>query len=318
MKKLLIIIALMMPVCVIAQQPAKKLTRQEKRYIKLANRLDILKCLPDTAIHQQGLFWKSVVEKNEDFNQMMEFFVEPTGLAKEALSKVKSAEGLNMFMNMSYDERKEGHQNKLLHGIMFGDSTAYKDITFRMNYDKDFNAFTTPDGYIYVNTGVLDKIDPDYDLMYGILAHEITHYLLKHQLIHEYMALKRERANKITAGIATIGVGIANMVGASYGGPVDTLTQKKTYEGIKAGAEEWTKAYRYRYGREEELTADIVAFRFLEWIGEDPNKYIEVLQKMEGGWLTRETDRYDDHPSPQDRIGVLKALTPAAWRVDSK
>lgn len=315
MKKLFTIIAILMAVAVSAQQPQQKLTRKQKRAIKTANSLDVLKYLPDTTLHSQTIFWKSIVDNNEEFKTIMSKFDDPGSLAKQAIAKVKQNAALNMFMNNSFDIENEGEFNDVLHNIMLGGKVLYPEIVFRLNINSDFNAFTTPDGYIYINSGAMDKTEQHHNMLYGIVAHEIAHYVFKHMLVHEYNVLKRQRANNIFAGISTLAIGAANMVGAANGAPQDTARQRKSYQEIIDGANEWTAAYKYRYGREEELASDIVAYRFLEWMGEDPNDYIKMLEIMGEGWLDKETDRYDDHPSPKDRIEILNALTPAPWRV---
>ena len=316
MRKLFTFIAILMVVTISAQQPQQKLTRKQKRAIKTANSLDVLNYLPDTALYDQTIFWKSIVENNEEFKTIMAKFDDPGSLAKQAIDKVKQNAALNMFMNNSFDVEIEGGYNEAVHKCMLGGKELYPEIVFRINIDNDFNAFTTPDGYIYINSGAIDKTEPNQNMVYGILAHEIAHYVFKHMLVHEYNVLKRQRANNIFAGISTLAIGAANMVGAANGAPQDTAKQRKSYQEIVDGANEWTAAYKYRYGREEELSSDIVAYRFLEWMGEDPNDYIKMLEIMSEGWQDRETDRYDDHPSPKDRIEILNALTPAPWRIE--
>ena len=316
MKKMMFtIMALFVAVNICAQQSQTKLTRKQKKKVKIANELDVLKYLPSNSDGKQITFWQAIVDNNDDFKTIMSKFDNPSGLAKQALEKTQEKTTLIMSMNMSYDSNIEGEFNEILHEEMFGDKTYYPNITFRLLINNEFNAFTTPDGFIYLNSGVIDKTKPKIMMVYAVLAHEVAHYLLKHALIHEYMALKKERANNIAAALATIGLGVANIAAASGGAIVDSETQKKSYDGIVEGAKEWSEAYYYRYGREEELIADIVAYRFLEWIGVDPDIYLTTLEKVTGGWVGRETDRYDDHPSAIDRIEILKALTPAPYRI---
>lgn len=312
MKNLLTIICLFVTVGIYAYQPQQSLSRKQRAAIKKAEELDVLKYLPDTTSHNQMIFWNSIVENNPSFNEIMAKFKKPGKLAKDALQKVENNSMLTSIMNMDYNIEKEGKFNDLIHEILFGDKTEHPDIIFRLRMDNDFNAFTTPEGYIYMNNAVIDRTS-ETAMVYGIFAHEVAHYLYNHMLVHEYKALKREQSNNLAATIAVVGTGVANMAVVSKGGIVDSRAMQNSYNGIVDGAKEWSTAYYYRYGREQELEADIVAYRFLEWIGEDPNFYIKTLEISNTGWAGKETECYDDHPSAEERIAVLKSLKPAPY-----
>ncbi len=315
MKKLFTIIAILMAVVVSAQQPQQKLTRKQKRYIKTAQKLDVLKYLPERSDQNPSTFWNNVVLNNTELQKELKRFDEPIGLAASACDKVRRIYSDWSLRNMSYRHNNAEEINETFKSVMLGDNCKRGNVTFRIDGSKELNAYTTVDGYIYICYGLLEALNSDFAMVNGVLAHEVTHYLFQHTLLHEYNVLCRQRANNIAAAISIAAIGAANIAAAANGAPTDAESQKKAYQGIIDGANEWTEAYYYRYGREEELVSDIVAYRFLEWTGLDPEKFIQTLEKINGPWMNRETDRYDDHPSPEDRIGVLRALTPAPWRI---
>ena len=306
--KILISLALIVPLSISAQQD---LSRKEKSYIKTAQKLDILKYLPVSTDLNPCTFWNNVTLNNATLQKELTKFKNPSGLAKDAYDKVKRSEALLSIKNNNYNPQKEGDINNTFRSVLVGEGCAGENITFRIDHNYELNAYCTPDGFIYINDGLLEKVNGNFNMVNGILAHEVTHYMFRHHLIHEHMALKRQRANKIGAAIAVVGIGAANMAAASGGAYVDASS---SYQNIIEGADEWSTAYYYRYGREEELVSDITAFRFLEWIGGDPQDYIKSLEIISGPWMGRPTDRYDDHPSAEERIGVLKALEPAPFR----
>ena len=308
MKKLLLIFALVFPICICAQQ---KLTRKQKRYIRTAKELDILQYLPDTTDYDPSTFWNSVTINNRPLQEELAKFQNPRDLALQAYEEVENKKAHMFFMNRSYNPNTEGDNNAFLRHELLGVGCVDDNIFFRIYRADEMNAFCTPDGYIYINSGLLENKDLKYDMLVGILAHEVTHYMFRHMLIHEHMVLKRMRANNIVAAIALIGSATANAVAASKGGSMDSATVARNYQGIIDGAKEWTKAYHYRYGRENELTSDIVAYRFLEYIGRNPEDYIKALELLKMYTIDDMTDRYDDHPCFEDRIGVLRALEPA-------
>lgn len=307
MKKLFLIIALVIPVCICAQQ---KLTRKQKKAVKLAQKLDVLEYLPNTSDQNPSTFWNSVTRNNKPLQEELAKFNSPSGLAKEAYEVVERKKFECSIMNMSYDPNTEGERNEAFRRDLIGKNCLDGNITFRVNADNEINAYCTPDGYIYINYGLIENTE-SYDMVLGVLAHEVAHYMFRHMLIHEHMTLKRKRANSVAAAITLVGVATANAVAASNGGQADQEALNKNYQGIVDGANEWTTAYHYRYGRENELMSDITAYRFLEYVGADPEQYIRMLEILNGYWFGTSTDRYDDHPSPEDRIAVLRALTPA-------
>ena len=72
--------------------------------------------------------------------------------------------------------------------------------------------------------------------------------------------------------------------------------------------------FHYKYDREQEIEADIVAYRFLEWIGIDPAEFIMALERTNLDNLTGAGEKDSDHPSTEFRVGLLKQLEPAKYR----
>lgn len=309
MKRICVIILILIQVLTCAGQ-SQKMTRQQKKYMKLAEKLDVLNYLPKTCDRNPSTFWNAVTKNNIALQEVLEKFKDPKDLAREAMDKVQKAKNEAFFMNISYDEDKEGRVNNAFRAALLGESCIDDDIVFRIWPESELNAFVTADGYIYINVGMMEKLDGSYDMVNAVLAHEVTHYMFRHMLVHEYMALKRKMANSIGAAIALIGTTVAV---ASGGGGIDDSFEKNL-NSIVEGANEWSKAYYYRYGREEEFESDIVAYRFLEWTGRNPEACTKALATISGPWTGKESDRYDDHPSPEERISVLRALKPAPFR----
>lgn len=84
-----------------------------------------------------------------------------------------------------------------------------KDGGFRVKVIKDLhlNAFTYPDGFCYVNTGILARLENEAQLA-ALLAHEIGHYVNHHalngirRLQHQPDPAARDLADKDTASSA--------------------------------------------------------------------------------------------------------------------
>lgn len=311
MKRITYVIIFLLPSILMAQQ---KLTRQEKKYAKTAQELDVLNLLPDSTDYDPSTFWKCITRNNSKLQKMLALFENPKGLAKDAYNEVEWKKSMVSIENMYYDPKVEGHINNTFHHAILGDNWDGDKITFRVRHENIINAYSTPDGFVYIFEGLMNKVEGNSTMINGALAHEVAHYLFKHMLVHEYMTLKREKSNKIGAAVAILGLAAANAAAAvATGGAAKEEDMEKHYQSIIEGSEERSLAYQYRYGREEEIVSDIIAYRFLEWTGRNPELYITLMGYLNLDNITEKTKRYDDHPSGMERIGVLRALKPAPW-----
>lgn len=187
-----------------------------------------------------------------------------------------------------------------------------------------FNAYTTPHGYILLSADLFEWLDESE--LTGILAHEMAHFMLKHSEIHEYKSRRQKRRNNIIAGITSAMVAAANMYAdityAEAGVQTDYSASEYTagtVENLFEGARQDALTYYFKYARSQEIEADIIAMRFLEFQNLDPRAYISALEKMKAylikhGYDTSRTDDTDDHPSLDFRIALLRAL-PKADRI---
>lgn len=68
--------------------------------------------------------------------------------------------------------------------------------------DKDVNAFSLPGGYVYINSGLLDRVRSDDELA-GVLGHEITHAAHHHiqSLSHEQSKMSTQMAVGMIAAV---------------------------------------------------------------------------------------------------------------------
>ena len=67
----------------------------------------------------------------------------------------------------------------------------------------------------------------------------------------------------------------------------------------------------YKYSREQEIEADILAYRFLEFMGVSPEDYIKALENLvENNYelLKYTDDKFSDHPFIMHRINILRML----------
>lgn len=159
-----------------------------------------------------------------------------------------------------------------------------KDVIyyFKVLDEKDLNAFSLPGGFIYINKGLIDKMDSDDELA-GVLAHEIGHVVAKH-------AVKKLQA--------MMGYMLARLAGAVVpGGGRMIPGMDIAFASILVG-----------YAREDELLADRLAVRYMKFAGYDSTKMIYFMQKIYklDQKNLRPYSYFRTHPSTSDRIRAMK------------
>ena len=223
------------------------------------------------------------------------------------------AKGLQLadpyYMSLIMDEYFNEKNRDELYQIM-GVKQIFPQFSINFIEDLSPNAFSTPAGQVYVHAGLLLLENFSFDNLIGVLAHEATHYVFQHSLEEAYKIQKRNNRNEIFASIA----GALMMGSAAYygmntdGGSQDMWNSVSTtvkdlfvYADFEANG-----TYHFKYSREQEIESDIVAYRFLEFIGVGGNYYIDALRKLDPQGEDTYTSAWSDHPAMQERIAFLE------------
>jgi hypothetical protein len=159
------------------------------------------------------------------------------------------------------------------------------EYTFEVVNVKEINAFALPGGPMFVNRGMIEAARTDGEVA-GVMAHELSHVLLRHGTAQASKASK-------------YGVGqIAGAVlGAIVGGGLGQVISQGTQFGLGTAF--------LRFSREYERDADIEGAQIMARAGYDPNdmaNMFKTIQKQGGSggpqWLS-------DHPDPGDRSAYI-------------
>jgi len=153
-----------------------------------------------------------------------------------------------------------------------------------------YNAFATPAGYIFINSGLIADMDSEEELA-GILAHEIAHVACRH------ISKRIEKNKKI--GLATM-AGL--LAGIFLGGSAATSAAVAT-SSIAAG-----KSLALKYSREDEIQADQIGLKYLTRAGYSGKGMLTVLKKIRSNrWFGPEqTPTYlTTHPAIEDRLTYI-------------
>lgn len=189
------------------------------------------------------------------------------------------------------------------------------DIELCIIDDPTFGAFSTygePGMTVVLHSGIFEAKGITDEIIIGIVAHEYAHCYLSHILQQEYSAAKKKRKNDLLVGFTQalniIGAGADAYASAVAGTEANTDIYIQVSKDVQKKANLDLFAYYYKYAREQEFEADLIAYRFMEWAGYGGDTYIEALKIVEANEVySRLFERIDDtHPTTRDRINFLE------------
>ena len=157
--------------------------------------------------------------------------------------------------------------------------------TFEVVNVKEINAFALPGGPMFVNRGMIEAARTDGEVA-GVMAHELSHVLLRHGTAQASKATKYE-----------VGQIAGAVLGAIVGGGWGQVISQGTQFGLGTAF--------LRFSREYERDADIEGAQIMARAGYDANdmaNMFKTIQKQGGSgapqWLS-------DHPDPGDRSAYI-------------
>lgn len=155
----------------------------------------------------------------------------------------------------------------------------------------EINAFAAPGGLILVSRGLLRCADSE-ETVAAILAHEISHVVLKHGL----KAISNARWTAAVEAGVNAGVQVAGSPGLQqltgvFKDSINDITNTLVNSG---------------YSRAQELEADQMALVIMRRAGYDPHAFYEMLFGMKGRLKPGGLDFAKTHPAPQVRMTAVE------------
>jgi predicted Zn-dependent protease len=150
---------------------------------------------------------------------------------------------------------------------------------------KELNAFAVPGGYIYLHTGLLDKIEANDELA-CIIGHEMTHIVA------------RDGVHQMEKSLL-------------YSIPTSILLGDGRHKAIQQAVDAAFTLTMLKYSRQEELRADQYGVTYAYRAGYNPDGMIiffKKLQKMENTELTKYFEFLQSHPDVEQRIRNVEAV----------
>lgn len=203
-----------------------------------------------------------------------------------------SAEEVARQSVMFKDERVTRYVQRL------GDKIAACAPGYRFQYkfvvvdSKETNAFALPGGYVFVNSGAIESAHNEGELA-GVLAHEISHVVLRHGT---------NQASK-----AYVAKSAMRLIDAALGDAKNDVRRLATSLGLAGPGRLFLK-----FNRDAELQADVEGARLMAAAGYDPRDMASFFASLDG----RDDDvsasaKADDHPDPATRAAAIDKLLPS-------
>ena len=131
-----------------------------------------------------------------------------------------------------YDDRALQAAVRRVGGLVAPKPTdPYLSYRFEVVRDVEPNAFTLPDGQVYVNTGLLALLENEA-MLAALLGHEVNHAAGHHGIL-SYRSARHKMATSMVLGPLTLGVGDYFFVRSIYGYSRD-LEDEADLRGVKA------------------------------------------------------------------------------------
>ncbi len=157
--------------------------------------------------------------------------------------------------------------------------------TFETVNVREINAFALPGGPMFVNRGMIEAASTEGEVA-GVMAHEISHVVLRHGT-----------AQASKAGKYQLGSAAGAIVGAILGGTVGAVVAQGTQFGLGTAF--------MRFGREYEKQADLEGARILSLAGYDARDMANMFRTIEKEGGANGPEWLSDHPNPGNRYEYI-------------
>ncbi|MCJ2189215.1 M48 family metalloprotease [Novosphingobium beihaiensis] len=225
-----------------------------------------------------------------------------------SMSERAQGDKVNPQLVAEYGGRYDGPQAAFVErvgkqvAVQSGLANAGDDFTVQLLNSSIENAFAIPGGYVYVTRQLLALMNNEDELAF-VMGHEVGHVAARHS------AGRRQTS--------AIGGLLAGIVGAVAG-------KSDFGQLLGAGAQQASKLYTLKFGRDQEYQADTLGVRYVIGAGYDPWGAPEVLAQLDAssklqartaGRQANATPTWlSTHPSNAKRVARARALAQQTQR----
>ncbi|HUR34883.1 MAG TPA: M48 family metallopeptidase [Vicinamibacterales bacterium] len=158
--------------------------------------------------------------------------------------------------------------------------------TFETVNVREINAFALPGGPMFVNRGMVEAANSEGEVV-GVMAHELSHVLLRHGT-----------AQASKAGKYQMGQVAGAVLGAIIGGRVGSVVAQGTQFGLGTAF--------LRFGREYERQADLLGAQLMARAGYDAREMASMFRTIEKQGGASGPEWLSDHPNPGNRSEYIE------------
>ena len=159
--------------------------------------------------------------------------------------------------------------------------------SFKVVNVREINAFALPGGPMFVNRGMIESANSEGEIA-GVMAHELSHVVLRHGTAQASKATKYE-----------IGEVAGAMLGSIVGGTWGNVIAQGTRFGLGTAF--------LRFSREFEHDADIEGSHIMARAGYDPVEMANMFKTIEKQSGSGGPEWLSDHPNPGNRYEYINA-----------
>jgi beta-barrel assembly-enhancing protease len=247
---------------------------------------DIKKITLDKPVTQKAL-WQSIkIGSDVDISLLSRGYQYDmrAELKEESLEMIQNCQKYQMLF---YDEYIEDYLQGLLykiHAITLNDGRP-GNLSVMILKDNQPNAFCLPNGTILISTGLLSTIRSEDELI-GILAHEVAHFVLDHQIININKTIERQKRADFWAAFGTA-IAAASEVYLSSTTDYDTFGTITLSTAVFSNAIGQLVVERLgnKYNKEQEWEADNAAALILEHFNRDPKAFSAALTRIKNYYI---------------------------------
>lgn len=281
----------------------------EKQYKKLIESFDISNEAKILDSINPTAFWNAMIDNNELCIKFLKDLQKNKGAEKEAIEKTAQLPRFYPQYDETIVENMQGFCDTLL--MNMGIKNLQINCSLHLINSDEINAYTalTEDGFaMCITTGLFTKKGVTYEILMGYVAHEFVHGALFHHIRGFYAQAKERRKNELIGGLAiglnSLAAGLEAYNSATYGTPPSGTDYVAIVDDIAENIKISTIKYAFKYSREQEFEADLIAYRFLEHQG-NRDSFINGLRIL-GTSYDALYNEFSDHPTIGNRIDFLK------------
>lgn len=286
--------------------------KAEKTYQKLVENYDVSAEVKNLEKNTPQEFWQIISRGTRQYLKFINSNEGKDKIMKKAQSQIENIQKFYPQYDESVIEQAQSYCDSLLLRMGIPKEIFGKKCTLHIVNSYDVNAFCalTEDGFaICLTTALIRHKGVNDNIIMGYIAHEYAHGILMHHLKGYYAEFKKERRNKVVAGITMAVSAVGDGLGAYSAGMAGITYQPNTTPefivNIQRQAKLETMLYALSFQCEQEFEADLIAYRFMENLGLGEES-INGLRILSTAYDSLYDSLYSDHPSTTDRINFLK------------